>query len=235
MSLSTDLEAEVKKIISPKAWTIQDATKVPKTEDIGLGRVGKRIEVVALYSDLAGWTDLVRSKKDWFVGEIVKSFLVCAVRIIRDHGGFVVSFDGDRVMAIFHGDSKNSSAAKCALKINYAVKKIITPRVQGVYSDCSTFSLGHCTGIDRSSVLVIRSGIRNNNDLVWIGRAPNYAAKLSEEKSIAPTLITSDVYEFLNDEAKLGGDPKINMWRSTSVSVSGRHIDCYSSTWHWEP
>lgn len=235
MALSTSLKAEVGKIISTEGWSIANATKVPASADVGLGLVGKRLEVVMMYSDLGGWTDLVRSKKDWFVGEVVKSFLLCGVRIVLAHGGVVASFDGDRLMAVFHGGSKNSNAAKCALKINYAVKKIIVPQVQSTYRDCEDFRLQHCTGVDRSEVLVIRSGIRHNNDLVWIGRAPNYAAKLSDNKGIAPSLITEGVYRMLSNEAKYSRDANDRMWSRTSVVVSGESVDCYSSTWRWEP
>ncbi|MGB6659152.1 MAG: hypothetical protein WBE90_08670, partial [Xanthobacteraceae bacterium] len=41
------------------------------------------------------------------------------------------------------------------------------------------YGLAHCTGIDTSEVLVVRAGIRNNNDLIWVGSAPNVTAKLS--------------------------------------------------------
>lgn len=59
--------------------------------------------------------------------KIIKAFLATSARIIRSCGGKIVSFDGDRIMGMFCGDSKNSNAAKCALQINYAVLKIIRP------------------------------------------------------------------------------------------------------------
>ncbi len=234
MGLSDDLKSEVKKIIGPR-WSIRDGRKIPSTDDIALGNEGVRMELVVLYSDIAGSTRLARNYKDWFVAELAKAFLVCCVRIIRDHGGVITSFDGDRVMAVFDGGSKNSNAANTALKINYAVTKIITPRVRERYSDHSSFELGHCTGVDRSKVLVTRSGIRNNNDLVWIGRAPNYAAKLSEQRDGPASYITNEVYDRLNGEAKYGGDSKRNMWTERTVRIAGQSTTCYCSTWRREP
>lgn len=234
MGLSDDLRSEVKKICSTR-WSIEDGRKIPKTEDIGLGNVGKRLELVVLYADLANSTGLVRDFKDWFVAEIAKAFLVCCVRIIRDHDGAITSFDGDRVMAVFHGGQKNSNAARAALKINYAVKEIIVPQIRASYPKRSQFSLGHCVGIDRSEILVARSGIRNNNDLVWIGRAANYAAILSEQRDGRSSYITDDVYDYLLEDAKKGGSPSQDMWARTTVSISGRTKTCYYSTWKWEP
>ena len=117
-------------------------------------------------------------------------------------------------MGIFLGDSKNSSAARCALKINYVFRHILKPKFEEKYSGLKSQKLAHGIGIDTSEVLTVRGGIRSSNDLVWIGRAPNIAAKLSNLRE-APyyTYITDTVYKKLADDAKFGGDPKRNMWQ----------------------
>src|SRR5947209_12732705 len=104
-------------------------------------------------------------------------------------------------MGIFVGDSKNTSAARCGLKINWAFHNSLKPKLEKKYEilKSETYSLAHCVGIDTGEILVVRSGIRNNNDLVWVGRAPNIAAKLSQLR-VPPyyTFITEDVYLQLN-------------------------------------
>lgn len=237
MSLADDLVSEVAaSIAGERSWNIQDGRVIPETADVGLGLVGKRIELVVLYSDIANSTDLVRRYCDWFVAGVAKAFLICAVRIIRDHDGIITSFDGDRVMAVFHGDRKNTNAAEAALKINWAVSQVINPRIRETYHDMKEFCLGHCTGVDRSRILVTRSGIRNNNDLVWIGRAANYAAKLSEERGSGTSIVTKDVYAQLRDEAKYSSDIERRcMWEPCTIQVAGIDTACHSSTWWWRP
>jgi class 3 adenylate cyclase len=73
-------------------------------------------------------------------------------------------------MAVFIGDSKNTSAARAALKINWAVHKIVNPALLKTYTS-SLYNLKHVIGVDTSSLLVARIGVRNDNDLVWVGRA----------------------------------------------------------------
>lgn len=233
MGIAADLRNRVREIIGD-TWSITDGKKIPTDDDIGLGNVGTRIELVVLYADLAGSTNLVRDYKDWFAAEVCKAFLVCCVRIIRDHGGVITSFDGDRVMAVFHGGSKNTNAAKVALKINHAVTQIIVPRIHETYPKQSDFRLRHCVGVDRSELLVTRSGIRGNNDLVWIGQAANYAAILSDQRDGPASYITSEVYEYLQDEAKYGKNGE-RMWIQRTVTLAGRSVSCYASTWRWEP
>ena len=47
--------------------------------------------------------------------------------------------------------------------------------------------------------------MRGDNDLVWVGRGANYAAKLTEISDDAATFITGEVFDRLHDSAKYGG------------------------------
>ena len=80
-------------------------------------------------------------------------------------------------MAVFIGGTKNTNAVTAALKSNYAVKKIIRRALQAVYTQ-KNYALKHVVGIDTSQILVARTGVRGDNDLVWVGRAANYAVKV---------------------------------------------------------
>lgn len=235
MGLLDELKESVKNIVTP-AWRERDGRVIPSSSDIGLGKDGVRMSLAVLYSDIAGSTNLIRTKKDWFVAEIAKAFLVCAVRIIRQHGGVVTSFDGDRVMAVFHGSGNCTLAAKCGLKINYAVRQIIIPEIRQRYNDCKDFEFNHCTGVDASDVFIVRGGIRDNDDLVWIGQAPNYAAILSECRGGPSTYITDRVHDAMHDSVRYGGENgNENMWRDCYVDIAGERQRCYSSYWWWTP
>ena len=148
------------------------------TEDLALRNDAVKIDATVLYADLDESTNLVNSNTAEFAAEIYKIYLACAARIIRNEGGVITGYDGDRIMAVFIGRSRNSTAAQTGLKINHAVLKIINPAIRSVYRN-STYSVKHQVGIDSSDLFAARTGIRGANDLVWVGRAANYAAKLS--------------------------------------------------------
>ena len=61
--------------------------------------------------------------------------------------------------------------------INYAVRTIINPLLKKQYPD-TTYQLKHVIGIDTGELFIARIRVRSDNDLVWIGQAANYAAKL---------------------------------------------------------
>jgi class 3 adenylate cyclase len=168
----------------------------------------------------------------------VRSFIYCMCRLIREHDGSITAFDGDRVMGIFVGKRKNSRAVTSALKMNYVMSQIVAPKLISHFQSLkeSEFEISHCVGIDTSNVLAVRAGQRGANDLVWIGRAPNLAAKLSEirEESYR-TYISDDVFKLMDDPAKYGGDPPKLMWEPRTFEFLGESISVHRSSWRWKP
>ena len=94
----------------------------------------------------------------------------------------------------------------------------------------SNYTVKQSIGIDTSQLWVARTGIRGANDLVWVGRAANHAAKLSE-RSGPVSQITSDVYRRLAQSCKLGSDGR-NMWSQARAPEIGNRV-VYTSDWTW--
>ncbi len=229
MAFVDDLKSEVAKIFREE-WTTRPGKVVPEPEDLKLSNDAVELDGTVLYADLDDSTRLVDSKKPWFAAEVYKTYLLCAARIIRLEGGAITGYDGDRIMAVFINKTKNSDAARAALKINYAVLDIINPAIKKQYPD-SSYSLRQVVGIDTSKLFVARTGIRGSNDLVWVGRAANYAAKLSS-RSGPSTQITAAVHAKLNENSRISHNGK-NMWtESTAKEIGNKKI--YVSRWTWK-
>jgi class 3 adenylate cyclase len=229
MGLKDDLVAEVKATFS-KQWDVQETQSVPAAEDLRLNANHAKdlSTATVLYADLDGSTNMVDNYRWEFSAEIYKTYLRCASQIIRSEGGVITAYDGDRVMAIFTGGSKNTSAVRCAMKINYAIVEIIQPVLKAQYTTTS-FELNHVVGIDTSQLRTARIGVRGDNDLVWIGRAANYAAKLTNESG-KPTWITKAVYDQMNNDVKYHNGQ--SMWQR-SYWNSMNNMEIYSSTYWW--
>jgi len=232
MGLKEGLEADVAEIFR-NAWTERDGTVVPKPEDLKLGNDAVKLDGVVLYADMSESTRLVDSETASFAAEVYKSYLVCAARIVKAEGGVITGYDGDRIMAVFIGNSKNSSAATAGLKINYAAQRIVNPALAKQYPN-KTYRLQHVVGIDTSSLFVARIGVRNDNDLVWVGRAANYASKLCAINEQDTVFITKAVFDMLNESVKYGGNPKELMWEPR-LWTGMNNISIYRSTWTWMP
>lgn len=229
MSLNEELKTYVAET-HKNQWKTRDGSKVPDTDDLSLSNDAVKLEATVLYADLGESTQMVKSQKNWFAAEVYKNYLYCAARIIRHQGGVITAYDGDRIMAVFIGDSKNTNAAKCGLQINYATREILRPAIKKQYPE-NTYLLKQRVGIDTSDLFVARTGIRGSNDLVWVGNAANNAAKMAALSVNYPTYITADVYGRLNDSSKYGGDPKRDMWTDLGTNALGYKI--YGSTFWW--
>jgi class 3 adenylate cyclase len=229
MTLKDDITAEVKKIFTTK-WDTREGTKVPEAEDVQMGNEAVEIDGTILYADLSGSTAMVDGYKKFFAAQIYKTFLFAAAKVIRAEGGDIVSYDGDRVMAVFIGDLKNTSAVRCALKINWAVKNIVIPLKDAQYPG-NKFVVRHTVGVDTCKLWAARTGVRGANDLVWIGPAANYAAKLTELDSTYPTRITHRVYDNMKDEVKFSNGK--NMWEARLWTAMNK-LSIYRSNYSWE-
>lgn len=229
MALKDDLASEVKSVFDGK-WDVETAAKVPVPEGLRLNANHAKDleEATVLYADLDGSTDMVDSRPWWFSADIYKAYLRCAAAVIRSEGGDITAYDGDRVMAVFIGDSKNTSAVRAALKINYAVLEIIQPAIKAYKFGHTDFVLGHKIGVDTSQLHAARIGVHGDNDIVWIGRAANHAAKLTSITDAQPLWITKDVYDVLNESVKLHAG--VDMWTKRLWTQMG-NAEIYCSTY----
>lgn len=227
MGLIGDLEAYVDNVFTEE-WTRRQGQKVPDTPDVALKNEAVELDATVLYADLAGSTKMVKEKKDYVAAEVYKAYLYCAAKLIRNGGGIITAYDGDRVMGVFIGDAKNSNAAICGLNINHAASEIVMPRYKTKWPK-TNFELKQRVGIDTSRLFVARTGIRGSNDLVWVGNAANNAAKMAALDPKYPTYISAAVHSRLNESAKFSNKDHSDMWTNLGTSALGYQI--YGSTW----
>jgi len=195
-----------------------------------LGNDAVKLKGTVLYADMADSTNLVDKYKAFFAAEIYKTFLLCAAKVIRSEEGVITAYDGDRIMAVFIGKNPNTRAVRCALKIHYAALYVVAPAKKAQYSK-NEYEIKHVVGVDKSDLYVARTGVRGANDLVWVGRAANYAAKLSALPPTHPTYITKEVYDAMLDDVKTSSDGR-QMWEAVYwTEFDGRLI--YRSNFWW--
>lgn len=229
MAISDDLTAYVKAAFQTR-WAMRKGQAVPDPEKLKLTNDAIEFDrATVLYADLSGSTSMVDSKTWTFAAEIYKAFLYCAARLITDGGGEITAYDGDRIMGVFIDGRQSTNAAICALKINHATKNIIMPALKVQYRE-TDFTLRHVVGIDTSPIRAARTGVRGDNDIVWVGSAANHAAKLTELDADYPTWITGTLFNNLADDAKYTN--KTLMWEKRLWTPMG-NMEVFRSNWTW--
>ena len=235
MTLKDDLTDAVDGILGKK-FEERDGQKIPTSEDVGLSNDAVKLDAVFLYADLAGSGSIAKTCPWDTTAKILRAYLDCAVRIIRYHSGEIRSFDGDPVMGVFIGDSKRTNAVKSALKIQWATRHLLEPEAHQRFNSVKNndVKIRQACGIDGGTSRAVRAGIRNNNDLIWVGKPASFAAKLSDIREYPYcTFISKFIYDNMAYEAKYSGIN--NMWESRNFNFAGASETCYRSNYWWEP
>src|SRR5690348_14485865 len=110
MSFKDDLIAARDSIVGT-AFKVRNGTIVPTTTDVGYDEAVK-LPATYLYADMADSSGLVAVSPQETVGKVLRLYLDLSVRIIRRNDGHIRSFDGDRVMGIFIGDTRYDAAVR---------------------------------------------------------------------------------------------------------------------------
>lgn len=201
MTFKDDLTAQVRGFARDHWGDIPVARVPPTPEDLTFGNSGKRITACVLYADLHQSTSMVDALSDTGAAEYYKAFLHCAAKIIKRNDGNIQAYDGDRVMGIYSGINMADRAVITALELNWAVRNIVNPQFLEMYGAANHRVLQHTVGIDCGQMLVAKTGVRDDRDLVWVGSAANYAAKLNSFPTLQieySTRITPDVKDQLS-------------------------------------
>jgi len=221
-------------------YDITEGRVIPDVADIALGKIGKEIELAMLFIDIRESTKIVDGLRRTTAARMYKSFLWGVSKIARLNDGELRSFNGDGVLVAFIGDNKRTNAAKAALQMSWFAQKVLKPKLDAVFQNNKGLSgqgieFDFGIGVDVGKILVVRGGIRgeNNNDLVWVGNATNYAVKLSGlSKEGYHIYISEDVYKNMAKSSKIQGSPERDMWESrTWTDVDG--VTIYRSNWTW--
>lgn len=237
MSIKEELEKSTDDFFSG-TYEVTGGYVIPDVGDIQLGKKGRELDLSMVFIDIRESTKIVDGFRRETAAKMYKSFLYSVAKIARSNDGELRSFNGDGVLIAFNGDLKRTNAVKASMQMAWYCKNILKPRLDSYFSNNSqlkdiNFDFG--IGVDVGKILVVRGGIRgeNNNDLVWVGNATNYAVKLSSlSKEDYHIYISEDVYKNMNESSKFGGPEKKNMWEERSwTAMSGQTI--YRTNWTW--
>lgn len=197
---------------------------VPKPAEIKRGKFAATFEATAIFLDIRESSDLTNAFRLQTAAKMLKSYFYTAVKIVHHHDGQVVSFNGDGMLALFMGERRTTPAVRSAMEIKWLLENVLQPRFESYFKSNTSaaglkFDFG--CGIDDSSIFAINVGIRGTNDITWVGRAPNTAAKLANiAASPDRILITSDAYGRLG-AYKLSSKDKRPMWSDPVERVIG--------------
>jgi len=229
------LTSETNDLLSTN-WDVRDANVIPESETVALQDGAAKIAATFLYADLAASSRLAEVCPWETTAKIIRTYLNYSIRLIRAWGGEIRSFDGDRVMGVFMGDFKNTHAVRCAREIFWMTENVLGPTAKEKFTSISNnnIAIRQCVGIDTGDAVAVRAGIRNNNDLIWIGRPPSLAAKLSDLREFPYCVFISDACRKRLGEADTKYEGT-DIWESRSLKFGGTDVAVHRTKWTLRP
>ena len=138
---------------------------------------GDRREVTLLFSDLRNFTHFAERTRPEDVVQILNVHFDAMVRIISDHGGYVVDFLGDSLFAVFGAPKNNSDhafqAIQCALTMQLTRQRLNDEETS---SHVPHLEMG--IGINTGSCVVGNMGSQMRIKYGVVGHAVNLAARI---------------------------------------------------------
>lgn len=211
------------------SYEVKSGTVIPDVGDIAFGKVGRELDLAMLFIDIRESTKIVDGFRQVTAAKMYKSFLWGVAKIAKDNGGELRSFNGDGVLMAFIGDRKRNNAVKAAMQMKWFCNFVLKPKIESYFaanSELQNMEFNFGIGIDSGKVLVVRGGMKgeNNNDLVWVGNATNYAVKLSNLSAENYHIyISEETYSALNDTHK-----RDDMWEARSW----KGMTVYRTSWY---
>ena len=218
--VSSQLERFAQDEVIRQSHAMQEALRryVPASvaEAIGSGRDLEPVEreITVLFVDLRDYTAFCEPRLPAEIFSTVNHYTEGVSAIIRRHGGAIVEFNGDGMMAMFGGSvpmpDKASAAVRAAHEIIDAVAALGPPSP-------AEQSLAVGVGIATGPAFV--GSIHSADRLIWtaLGNTVNLAARLQAFTRDADALVAIDRQTFLS-----AGEVAHDFRRREAVSIRGR-------------
>jgi adenylate cyclase len=174
-------------------------TDVLDRADENLRLVGVRREGTVLFSDLRGFTTFAETLPPDQVIEVLNHYLEEMSDAIMDHGGTLVSYMGDGIMAIFGAPIEQADHADRAVA---AAEEMITVRLTAFNDWLATQDVGDGfrmgIGLNSGSVMSGQVGSERRIEYTAVGDTTNTAARLEGMTKGTPHMV------FIADSTRAG-------------------------------
>ena len=169
---------------------------------------GETFRAVIWFCDLKGFTSLSEQLPSQLLIDTLNAYFDATTTAIEAHGGEILKFIGDAVLAIFQpGDGTERQAARSALAAaREAVARIADANALRAEADEPAIECGIALHI--GEVTYGNVGGRNRLDFTVIGPAVNLASRIESltRNLQRPVLVSSDLAALVPDELDEVGD-----------------------------
>jgi adenylate cyclase len=161
--------------------------------------VSSRVDMIVLYVDLVGSTDITLSLPEDKVAIIISSFAQEMAAVIMQHDGYILKFVGDAVIGYFIAEALPLLAADNAVNCAKSMLTVVEKGMNPILNQYDYPELKIKIGMDFGKNIIVRYGADKEKSHVDIlGPAMNIASKIQSICEPNQILIGEDVYTRLH-------------------------------------
>lgn len=163
---------------------------------------GDDIDAAIMFCDLRGSTRLEEELGRAVYINLLNQFFETTSTIIHDHGGEVLKFIGDAVLAVFPAGDDPAGARAQALNSAQAIVR----QLEDIAQEENSHQCECAIGIAYGGVTYGNVGSRERLDFTVIGQAANIAARLGDygKSQNQPIIVSSDILKATSQAIPLG-------------------------------
>jgi adenylate cyclase len=178
------------------------------------GIVGQEQRLAILFADIRGFTPFAETMLPYDIIHLLNRYFHHVGEAIRRHGGYIDTYMGDGLMALFGGqtpDSAAHSAIRAGLDMLAAVDQL-NPYLTSLYQRELRIGIGVHVG----DVVVGAVGADGNRKITAIGDAVNIASRIEAANKPAGTAF------LISEETYMEVYTQIHVNRSVRVTLAGK-------------
>ncbi|MBN1150380.1 tetratricopeptide repeat protein [candidate division WOR-3 bacterium] len=160
---------------------------------------GDRRDVAVLFADIHGFTSISEKLDPEKVKILADKLMQILSFCVKNYGGFVDKYEGDRIMALFGAKKASDKDAEKAVRaaIDMIEKITLLAKIFKEDEEFKEFDLSMRIGINYGLVTTGRIGEKREGDFTVYGDTVNIASRLEEKSPLNSILVSSSVRESL--------------------------------------
>ena len=178
------------------------------------GRIGEEKDVAIMFADIRGSTAFAEALPPYDLIHVMNRYFLRMGRVIAKHGGYIESYRGDGLMALFGVDEPRDAAlraVRAGLEMFDEVE-LLNPHLEATYR--ARFQI--VIGVHYGQVVMGTVGFSDMRQMSAIGDSVNLAARIEDvNKEVDARLLVSEAtYNHVRDHVEAG--------RSFVTSLKGK-------------
>jgi adenylate cyclase len=178
-----------------------DSTVKPG-QDFLLNYVNSKVSLVIMYADLVGSTNMSMTLPVDKMVTIVRAFSYEISSIVQSHGGYVLKYVGDAVIAFFTSGYNKLLACDKAVQCGRSIITVIKNGINPILNQYDYPELSVKIGIDEGENVIVQYGHDRSSLIDILGYCMSISAKITSLTDPDKITVGEDVYNVLHPQMK---------------------------------